>query len=891
VLAPASGKTFDKWTSGDNKDDLGGVVSSPACVTNNNSSGSGNLTDLYAHFKNANAAPVCTNGSASTPEDTAVAANLSCTDADGNTLSYSIVSGPTNGVLSGTGASRTYTPNANFNGSDSFTFKANDGTVDSNVATFNITVTEVNDAPSATNDSKSVAEDGSLTFAASTLTTNDSPGPANESGQTLTVTAVGSAAHGSVSLSAGTVTYTPNADYNGPDSFSYTVTDNGTTNGASDPKTATGTVNVTVTEVNDAPTANDDTASVAEDGSVAIDVVGNDSRGPANESGQTLAVDSITAGPAHGTASVIASGPDAGKVLYTPAADYNGTDSFTYKVCDNGTTNGVADPLCDTADVSVTVTEVNDAPDAVNDTATVAEDDFVLVDVLFNDSTGPANESGQTLSVGSVGAPAHGTAVIVSGQVKYTPNANYNGSDSFTYTAKDDGTTNGANDFKTDTATVNVTITEVNDKPTAVADSKSVAEDGSLSFPASDLTGNDSPGPTNESGQTLTVLSVDPIAGETHGTVSLALDGTVTYTPAANYNGPAKFHYTVQDNGTTNGVSDPKTDEGTVNVTVNAVNDKPTITRDNASVSVNEGQTATNSGTFDDVDLGDATPDHVTISASVGTVTPNNGAKTWSWSYVPPDGPSSSTVTVTATDDAGAHDSVTFTLNVDNVAPNPTWTSYSNILFGPLVFGLTGSWSGSFTDPGADAPWTATFAWGGVNDPSQTKTYGASDPKTFSVRPNFTTAGCALTGRVTVADKDGASGSDTKTVSVGTGEFMPPMTDQPVTDKLKNGQVLPVKVRIADCNGNPISGLSPSIVLKEGDLTSEVADNSVEPIAVQSVSSADTSGFMRAADGFYIYNMRVNVAKLNTAYTIIITPNAAGYPSSMTLRHKIIATK
>ena len=100
-----------------------------------------------------------------------------------------------------------------------------------------------------------------------------------------------------------------------------------------------------------------------------------------------------------------------------------------------------------------------------------------------------------------------------------------------------------------------------------------------------------------------------------------------------------------------------------------------------------------------------------------------------------------------------------------------------------------------------------------------------------------------------------------------------------------------MKVRIADCNGNPISGLSPSIVLKEGDLTSEVADNSVEPIAIQSVSSADTSGFMRAADGFYIYNMRVNVAKLNTAYTIIITPNAAGYPSSMTLRHKIIATK
>jgi hypothetical protein len=309
-------------------------------------------------------------------------------------------------------------------------------------------------------------------------------------------------------------------------------------------------------------------------------------------------------------------------------------------------------------------------------------------------------------------------------------------------------------------------------------------------------------------------------------------------------------------------------------------------------VSVNEGQNATNSGTFDDVDLGDSPPDHVTVTASVGNVTQNNSAKTWSWSYVPPDGPSSSTVTVTATDDDGAHASVTFSLTVGNVAPNPTWTSYSSILYGPLVFGLTGSWSGSFTDPGAnDNPWTATFAWGGVNDPTQTKTYGASDPKTFSVRPNFTSAGCELIGRVTVTDKDGASGSDAKTVSVGTGEFMPPMTNQPVTDKLKNGQVLPVKVRIADCNENPIAGLSPSIVLKEGDLTSEVNDNTIDPITVTSVSAADTTGVMRAADGFYIYNLRVNVPKLNTAYTVIITPNIGGYPSSMTLRHKIIAMR
>src|SRR5207302_36051 len=131
---------------------------------------------------------------------------------------------------------------------------------------------------------------------ATDLTANDSRGPANESGQTLTVTAVGSAGHGTASLSGGSITYTPAADYNGPDSFSYTVTDNGTTNGAADPKTAAGTVQITVTEVNDAPTATDDSKSTPDDTTLsfpASDLTANDSPGPGNESGQHLTVTSV----------------------------------------------------------------------------------------------------------------------------------------------------------------------------------------------------------------------------------------------------------------------------------------------------------------------------------------------------------------------------------------------------------------------------------------------------------------------------------------------------------------------------------------------------------------------------------------------------------------------
>ena len=94
---------------------------------------------------------------------------------------------------------------------------------------------------------------------------------------------------------------------------------------------------------------------------------------------------------------MISSGPDAGKVLYTPAADYNGSDSFTYKVCDDGTPS-----LCDTAVVSVTVNAVNDAPVAANDTASTNEDTAVAIDVLGNDTAGPANESAQTIAVDSI---------------------------------------------------------------------------------------------------------------------------------------------------------------------------------------------------------------------------------------------------------------------------------------------------------------------------------------------------------------------------------------------------------------------------------------------------------------------------------------------------------
>src|SRR5437016_3317960 len=181
----------------------------------------------------------------------------------------------------------------------------------------------------------------------------------------------------------------------------------------------------------------------------------------------------------------------------------------------------------------------------INRTTEVCTLNFPASDLTANDSAGPANESGQTLTVTSVTATAntHGTVSLSSGMVSYVPEADYNGTASFEYQVCENGRAKGTDDPKCATGTVNVTVSEVNDGPSATNDSKSTSEDTTLNFLASDLTTNDSAGPANESSQTLTVTSVTATAN-THGTVSLS-GGMVSYMPEADYNGPATFEYQV----------------------------------------------------------------------------------------------------------------------------------------------------------------------------------------------------------------------------------------------------------------------------------------------------------------------------------------------------------
>ena len=495
--------------------------------------------------KGTNDDPVVSSATVSTNEDVSLNGAVPAgTDVDSASLTYAVNVGPTHGTLSfGTNGAYTYTPDANYNGADSFTYHANDGSANSNVATVNITVAPVNDAPVAVDDTlSSVAEDsGARTISFASLLGNDATGPANEAGQTLTITGVTNVVGGTASISGTNVVFTPTLNFNGTASFDYTVQDNGQTNAVNDFKTDVGSVSFAVTPVNDpavisgtaSGSVTEATAASAGIPSVSGTLTDTDVDNPANMF--TASSGSAT----HGTYAMTAGGT----WTYTlnnadPAVDglNNGqtlADSFTVTSVDgtaktvNITINGATDVV-----VQLPPVAVNDAQsisDTVNpDINTVISS---IASVLANDSdpeggaltvTGiKTSASGSFTSVGvadGIVVGTYGTLTMHSnGTYSYTPNAAFDAltagqtaTESFTYQVTD-------NQNLTSTASLTLNLTGVNDTSIAVNDVWLISQGASFTAPINWLTQNDS-----DPDSAVSVTSVIKTGG---GAFTVALTG------------------------------------------------------------------------------------------------------------------------------------------------------------------------------------------------------------------------------------------------------------------------------------------------------------------------------------------------------------------------------
>ena len=299
-------------------------------ITVNDGINSASLAAFFINVVNNNAPVANAQTGVLTNEDTATAITLGATDADSDPLTYTLVSTPTNGALTGTAPNVTYTPNANYFGSDSFSFKVNDGAADSNTAAITITVADINDLPTVSSQSVSTPEDNALAIV---LAATDSDG-------SIVSYTANSPTHGLLTGVAPNLTYTPDVNFSGSDSFTFTATDDDS--GDSLPTT----VNITVTNVNDAPViAGTPVTTIAEDTAYSFTATATD------DDGDTL-VFSITGAP-----SWLNINSATGVISGTPTnSDVGTTSNLVVTVTDP---SNASDSLTTFA---ITVTNVNDAP-------------------------------------------------------------------------------------------------------------------------------------------------------------------------------------------------------------------------------------------------------------------------------------------------------------------------------------------------------------------------------------------------------------------------------------------------------------------------------------------------------------------------------------------------
>jgi VCBS repeat-containing protein len=339
---------------------------------------------------------------------------------------------------------------------------------------------------------------------------------------TNSVSQVSGPSNGSLTLNSdGTFSYDPNLNFNGSDSFVYQVCD---TVLACD----TATVTLTVNPINDPPVAQDDSFSGNVNTTISGDVLADNGNGPDSDVDGNLDANSVSqmSGPGNGSLTLNSDG----SFSYDPNPNFTGSDSFVYQVCDTALD-------CDTATVTLTVNPLNNPPVAMDDGYVIDEDTLLSVaapGVLGNDT----DLDGDSLTAVLVNDVSDGSLTLhTDGSFSYTPNTDFNGTDSFTYLAND-----GLAD--SNTTTVTLTVNPINDPPVAQDDSFSGNENTTISGEVLVDNGN---GPDSDVDGNLDTNSVSLVSGSSNGNLALSNDGTFSYDPNPNFTGSDSFVYQVCD--------------------------------------------------------------------------------------------------------------------------------------------------------------------------------------------------------------------------------------------------------------------------------------------------------------------------------------------------------
>ncbi len=447
----------------------------------------------YGQVSAVNSAPIVADLSLITLHDKPVNGAAKATDVDGDPLIFALAQDPAHGAVSFAGdGTFVYTPAAGYVGNDSFTFTAYDGRGGADTATVLLVVKNCVPLPV----SRRFYSNEDMVFSGSLFACDGD-------GDKVIFNLVATPLHGSVVVNPdGTFTYTPNRDWFGTDYFRFTASDPYSTS-------APAYAWIVVGPVNQPPVVQDLAVSGVQDSTVAANAIGSDVDSPAI----TFA---LAAQASHGSAGISTDG----SFTYTPNPGWFGTDSFTYTASDG---SAVSTP----ATVTLTIKSAGPGVQALDDQVLVNEDSLVNIPVLNNDIV-PTEDS---LSILSVTAPAHGSTIVAGdGSITYVPCANWSGTDSFTYTARD-----SQGDLTS--ATANIIVKPVNHAPVAQDDRFFVVAAQGVSAP---VLAND----IDVDGDPLTIASFQQ---PTHGSVTIGNNNTLLYRADPYYVGLVPVRYTISD--------------------------------------------------------------------------------------------------------------------------------------------------------------------------------------------------------------------------------------------------------------------------------------------------------------------------------------------------------